>query len=427
MSHNFSCGVKTGKGRPKLLFLCQTLPYPPDAGAPIRSYHVLRLLAREFDITALCFFRAAERRRRADVDTGLIELRTLCDIEAFPIPQEHDSRRYVWDHLRSVAFRKAYTLYALRSSVFRKRLLQILHTTTFDLVHIDSIDLAAYLPDIQHLPTVLVHHNIESALLRRRAKLEGGWRRAYLSYQAKRVEDLERRWSPRAVLNVVVSPADEQRLKTLVHDVRTIVVPNGVDTQTFSPVLGGNDGIVFVGGLSWFPNADALKYFCDDILPLIRARNPGVCIRWVGRASEKQKKLAWERYGVELVGHVPDIRPYVHSAACYVVPLRVGGGTRLKILYAWAMGKAVVSTSMGCEGLATTDGQNILIRDDPKAFSQAVFRVLQDPSLRAYLGENGRRTAEQIYSWDVIGRPMIQEYRAVLASNSTSRDSLSRL
>jgi glycosyltransferase involved in cell wall biosynthesis len=193
------------------------------------------------------------------------------------------------------------------------------------------------------------------------------------------------------------------------------MVPNGVDVETFRPGNGtARKGIVFVGGMSWFPNADALTYFEGEILPLVRARDAQVKVTWVGRAKP-EVIASYAQRGIELTGHVDDIRPYVSSAACYVVPLRIGGGTRLKILDAWAMGKAVVSTSVGCEGLEAVDGQNILIRDDPAAFAAAVTTVLRDAGLRQALERNARATAEERYSWNVIGETMRRLYNEVLA------------
>ncbi|MEO8029747.1 MAG: glycosyltransferase family 4 protein, partial [Gemmatimonadota bacterium] len=119
--------------------------------------------------------------------------------------------------------------------------------------------------------------------------------------------------------------------------------------------------------------------------------------------------------GIELTGYVQDVRPYVHDAGCFIVPLRIGGGTRLKILDAWAMGKAVVSTSIGCEGLRAVDGQNILIRDSPKEFAEAVALVLRDAALRQRLGAAARQTVEETYSWEVLSQPMIEAYLGVIA------------
>src|SRR6266567_6467033 len=329
--------VLTVSRRPRLLFLCQTVPYPPDSGVAIRSYHVLRMLARRFDVTALCFYRRKGGAVSPDDLTQRLEaLRSIAEVEAFPVPQEHSRWRLAWDHLRSVGRQRAHTTFAFDSAAVRARVTQLLRERRFALIHLDSLALSRYLPLVGAAPVVCVHHNVESLLLDRRAGVERNpWRRQYLGHQARLMEREERRWCRRCALNVVVSESDAVELGRIV---------------------------------------------------------PGV------------------KSAVELTGYVPDVRPYVHDAACYVVPLRVGGGTRLKILDAWAMGKAVVSTSVGCEGLAAEDGRNILIRDDPESFAQAVRTVLRDAPLRLRLGVEGRRTVERQYSWERIGESLLSVY-----------------
>jgi glycosyltransferase involved in cell wall biosynthesis len=413
--------------RPRLLFLSQTLPYPPDSGVQVRTYNILRLLARTFDVTALCFYRWKGGAVQRDVEASVAALSSLADVQAFPIPQEHRRERFVWDHLRSVMLRRVYTAFVYESRDFRARLLDVLRSGRFDLVHADSLDLAAYLPLIGRTPVVCVHHNVESLLLRRRASAERtAWRRAYLRYQAKLTQEEERDWCERVDLNVTVSEKDRAALQHLAPNGKFTVVPNGVDDSIYRPAPGREDGIVFVGGNTWFPNQDALDYFCDAILPRIRDAGETASVRWVGWASESEQQSYRARYGVELTGYVEDIAPYVQDAACYVVPLRVGSGTRVKILYAWAMGKAVVSTSIGCEGLAAKDAENILVRDTPEEFADAVRAVLHDGELRRRLGENGRKTVEQLYSWEVIGEPMIHHYLDLVQPKGKAEGTFSR-
>ena len=228
------------------------------------------------------------------------------------------------------------------------------------------------------------------------------------------MEQEERRWCGQVALNVAVSAHDASLLERRVPAVRTAVVPNGVDVEEFRCGAATGVGVAFAGGAVAFPNPDALDFFCGEILPHLRAAGATAPVRWIGRASVDQQRYYGERYGVELTGYVDDVRPLMREAACHIVPLRVGGGTRLKILNSWAMGKAVVSTSIGCEGLAAADGENILIRDDPKGFADAIVAVLEDGELRRRLGERGRATAERIYSWDVIGRDMIDTYLSLV-------------
>ncbi len=344
------------------------------------------------------------------------ELGKLCRIEAFPIPQEHSRLRMIADHLHSGLAGRVYTIDAYESATFRGRLRALLRDEHFDLVHVDSLDLSTYLPEVRGIPTVCTHHNVESALLDRRSAQETGvLRRGYIRLQARRTRSEEARWAPRIDLNVTVSRHDADTLAAIAPAATIMVVPNGVDTAAFRPQQGVTDGIVFVGGRTWFPNRDAMEYFAHAILPRIRRSvHAPVRVTWVGRAGSEVGSRYQEDHGIELTGYVESIQPYVARAACYVVPLRVGGGTRLKILDAWAMGKAVVSTSVGCEGLDARDGQNILVRDEPEEFAEAVVAVLSDPDLRNSLGRAARRTAEQQYDWDVIASSMIPAYESLL-------------
>jgi glycosyltransferase involved in cell wall biosynthesis len=233
----------------------------------------------------------------------------------------------------------------------------------------------------------------------------------YLRLQSCLMTKVERHWCSRIALNVVMSEQDGVRLRQLAPDARVAVFENGVDANEFHVNGGVGAGVAYVGGTNPAPNLDALEYFCEQILPHLPPPDEQFPVRWIGRASAEQQQRYHDQYGVSLTGYVDDVRPLMAQAACHIVPLRVGGGTRLKILNAWAMGKAVVSTSVGCEGLEVKEGGNILIRDEPKAFADAVRQVLGDPMLRCRLGKQGRQTVERRYGWDVIGRRMVDTYR----------------
>jgi glycosyltransferase involved in cell wall biosynthesis len=393
--------------------LCQALPYPPDAGNHLRTYNVLRLLARAFDVTALFFFRRADRASADAVRGATSALSAFATVEAFPIDSEHSPVRLLFDHARSVATQRAYTWYVYQSRAYRARVRELVASGGFALVHIDSLDLVSYVPMLGSLPVVCVHHDIESELLRRRAGVErNAWRRAYLARQSAFVAALQRQWCPAMAANVVVSDLDGARLRQLAPGARTLTVPNGIDTGEFRQEGGNGSAVVSIGGTNLFPNADALEYFSGRIAPRIRSLHPNVPLRWIGRVGGGVR----ERVGdaVELTGYVDDVRPHLRDAACFVVPLRVGGGTRLKILTAWAMGVPVVTTSIGCEGLDAVDGENVIVRDDPDAFADAVARILDDAALRDRLARAGRATVEQTYSWDVIGDAMLNAYRELV-------------
>jgi glycosyltransferase involved in cell wall biosynthesis len=411
--------------RPRLLFLCQTLPYPPDGGVWIRTFHVLRLLSRAFEITALCFERAGSAGRTAPLGSSVSALERFAKVEAFRVPPKHSRRRFVWDHARSLARRRVYTHYLYDSRAFAARLEAELAATRFDLVHVDSLDLARYIPACAGVPVACVHHDVESDLLRRRAGLEpSGLRRWYLGRQSELMREVERRWCGAIALNVAVSDHDRTRLLQLAPDARVVVVPNGVDTAEFAPVPGepveAPTGIAFVGGTQPSPNLDALEYFCTGIKPHLGTELRDVPVRWIGRASAEQQRHYRDRYGVELSGYLDDVRPLMRAAAVHIVPLRIGGGTRLKILNAWAMGKPVVSTSIGCEGLAAVDGENVLVRDDPRRFAMAIARVLGSPELQKRLGGQGRDTVRQRYDWDAVGTAMLDTYLSLTQTGARS-------
>jgi polysaccharide biosynthesis protein PslH len=401
--------------RPRLLFLAQTLPFPPDGGVKIRTYNILRLLARSFDVSLLCFYRREEGLTQRDVDGRVEALRELADVRAFPIPQEHDRIRLAWDHLRSLVRGRVYTVFSYESADFRRALEGLLTDRDFDLVHADSLDLSGYFPALGDLPIVCTHHDATSIQLRRRGEQEGaGFRGAYIRHQSALMAREEQQWCGRIEANVVVSETDLDTLRGRAPGGRFIVVANGVDTDYFQPAQSSHNGIVCVGSTAWFPNRDALQHFAEDILPHVRSAGVNPAVQWVGWASAEDIRAFRESHAVELTGRVDDIRPFVASAACYVVPIRVGGGTRVKILDAWAMGKAIVSTTIGCEGLDAVDGENIMIRDEPEDFAAAVRRVLDDEDLRNRLGAAGRRTVESTYSWDVISRALTEHYLALI-------------
>ena len=405
--------------RPRLLFLAHCLPSPQDEGVKIRTYNLMRQLSLDFDVRALCFYRKSGHSTPESIDRAVAELSAIASTEAFPIPQEHSTVRTLWDHARSVARGVPYTHYAYESIDYSTALEHALRTFKPDVVHLDSLDLSFYLNALPALvPVVCGHHNVESELLKRRSLSSRGLVRFYLGLQARLLSRAEHLWMKTFSLNVVVSDSDLQTCSTFCPPERLLVVPNGVDTKLIEALPDAQDGIVFVGGSSWFPNKDALDFYCSDILPHIRAEIPDVSTTWVGNASASEIARIKATYGVQLTGYVDSIEPYVTRAGCYVVPLRVGGGTRLKILYAWAMRRAVVSTSIGCEGLESRDSENILIRDHPESFAKAVVGVLRDAAQRNSIAEAGRETACTVYDWDVVGGTLRAAYRTLVNGSS---------
>jgi glycosyltransferase involved in cell wall biosynthesis len=203
---------------------------------------------------------------------------------------------------------------------------------------------------------------------------------------------------------VVVSETDKQLLRNMGINNRMFVVPNGTDTEFSKPTgkAKSENSVLWIGHMDVHTNKDAVLYFWREIYPLLRKRYPQVQMTFVGTAPPKEIADATKKDGqIKVTGFVEDIRPYLDKSAVMVVPIRIGSGTRLKILDAMAMGKAIVSTSVGCEGLNVTHGKNILIADDPEDFADRTIGLLKNPDMRMNLERNARKLAKT-YDWDLI-------------------------
>jgi len=406
--------------RPRLLFVSHCLPYPPDSGVTIRTYNVLRQLGQKFDVTVLAYSRRnhqPDARARAAARDALrgagIEA-----LEPVPIASEHSRMRRVGDHLRSVIAGRAYTYYQYRSERFRRQLREVLTRGKPELVHLDSIDVHGALDDLPGLPSACTHHDIESHALRRRAEhASSAVLRWYIGHQADLVARTERVLCPGFAANLVTSELDALRLRTIAPECSIALAPNGVDTAYFTPTSNGRPAtgvVLFVGHTFFEPNRDAVEFFLADIWPRVRSRCRAASFHTIGRGSPTDRVRFAAHEGVTIHDYVPDVRPHFADADCVIVPIRFGGGTRIKILDAWAMGRAVVSTTVGCEGLSARDGENILVRDTPEDLADAVTEVIASPALREHLGCEGRRTVEQLYSWEIVGARIRELYSTLV-------------
>jgi glycosyltransferase involved in cell wall biosynthesis len=230
------------------------------------------------------------------------------------------------------------------------------------------------------------------------------WRRALIGIESMKMRRSEAEICRRAQLTLAVSETDRSMLQQIAPEARTATIPTGVDTTYFTPngQPASDHSLVFTGSLDWFPNEDAILYFLDEILPAIRAAVPDVSCTFVGRNPTERLKVATTAAGVSLTGTVDDVRPYVQKSAVFIVPLRIGSGTRLKIFEALAMGRAVVSTTVGAEGLGLEDKKHFLRADTPSEFVHAVSSLMRDPARRDALGRAARELVETHYSWPQV-------------------------
>jgi glycosyltransferase involved in cell wall biosynthesis len=276
-------------------------------------------------------------------------------------------------------------------------------TNSFDLLQCEWTPYARYLADSRDVPTLIATHNVESQIWFRRSETEGNpFSRWFFRRQAEKMEHFERSVLQRASWVTAVSEEDAQKMRQWSVN-RLSVVDNGVDLDLYQTENPGEDDreILFLASLDWEPNIDGLNYFLSDMLPDIAVQRPDVRLTIAGRRPSPELRRRIENLAnVNFVGEVQDVRPLLQKAAVVIVPLRVGGGSRLKILEAMAAGKAIVSTSVGAEGLSVQNNVHLQIADTPAEFSSAVLSLMASPETRRRLGTAGRHLVEQKYGWD---------------------------
>ena len=376
--------------------------WPPTTGGRLRSLHMLDELSRRHRVGLIT------THPPGDDPSDLVRRLPSCErIDSIPylLPKQ-GTVRFARDVAGSWASRYPADLWRWRVPAVRARIRERM-AEGVDLCVADFLVAMPNLPAVGGVPVVLFEHNVEHMIWKRLYEVEKRpWRRALLAVEWRKMRRYEAEACARAGLTVAVSEADRALLMACAPGADIRAVPTGVDTSYFHP-NGASEvpaTLVFTGSMDWYPNEDAIMYFVDAILPEIRREVPGVSLAVVGRDPTDRLRAAGAAAGVRVTGTVADVRPYIAEAAVYVVPLRVGGGTRLKIFEALAMGKAVVSTRVGAEGLPIVSDRHFLQADTPGAFAQAVVSLLKDTGRRQALGVMGRRLVEERYSWSQVTR-----------------------
>lgn len=407
-------------GRRAIVALAQCLPFPPHSGVTNRIYHVLTGLQKRFDVFLIPFLRRLNHPTSEAAEAAHAALSRKLHWSAPPIriPGEWNRARWAFNHLASSLSRNPFIRYEYAERQYGEAIRLALDKCTPALVHADSLDLYQWFRDLPKVPLAVTHHNIESDLLRIRAGVARALPvRQYIRMQSRRLEELERFWAPRVASNVMVSGLDADRLRVLAPECRTFVVPNGVDIDYFTriaDVTPSSMRVVFVGPTAIYPNRQAVDWFLEGSWPKIRQAIPSAVLDVVGAARPADALRYRRAPGVFVHGYVPDVRPYLQEAVCSIVPIQVGGGTRLKVLDAWAMATPIVSTSVGCEGLETVDEENILIRDERQEFADAVIDLLRNPARARRIGAGGRETAVRSYAWGAITSRLADHYEGLI-------------
>ena len=402
----------------KVLFLTPQVPYPPRQGAALRNWGLISGLAARHDVAILSFVSTRQAVEPPD------PLRAACRVEMVPLPG-----RTLRDRVHSMlTTRQPDMALRLASEPYARRLAGWLARESFDVVHVGGIEMAPYLDvvDAARPRPLVVFDNLNCEyLLQQRAFLTdlrapARWPGAAYSFvQWQRLRRYEAEVCRRADRVLAVSDADARALRKLVPGLGVTVVPNGVDTRAYRPKVPDRTfqirehALVFTGTMDFRPNVDAALWFARRVLPRVRAQVPATRFFVVGQRPHRRLDRLRGDPGVTLTGWVEDVRPYIAAAAVYVAPLRIGGGTRLKLLEAMAMGKPVVATRLGAEGYPVTGGRELLLADAPADFAAAVTTLLHAPEQRAELGRAARAFVEHQYDWRIIVPQVEVAYRSV--------------
>ena len=373
---------------------------PVHSGGNIRSYHILRQLASCHEVCLLSYYGGTYDVQYED------ELRSHFPgaVGLFTGKTDRGPLRRGVDYLLHLVVRTPYAVSRFASAPVRRELRDCFQQRRFDIVVCDFLDAAVNFPAKLIIPSVLFQHNVESEIWRRHAMTEQNLlKKLVYRVELARMLRYEQEMVRKFDHVIAVSEHDRQLMSAWVDARRITVVPTGVDVGQYRPDFSAGDPervVMFVGAMDWVPNVDAVEYFCRDIWPAVQDEVPEARFRIVGRNPGRRiQELASS--SIEVTGSVISVVEQLRQAAVVVVPLRVGGGTRLKIYEAMAAGKAVVSTSVGAEGLDVHDGHDVMLRDDSSKFAEAVTTFLQDRELRRGYEHAAAELAAQ-YDWPVV-------------------------
>jgi sugar transferase (PEP-CTERM/EpsH1 system associated) len=400
----------------RILWLKTELLHPVDKGGKIRTYNMLRELKRDHHVTYLTLDDgSASPDERSKADEYCHEL--VC------IPhrlRDKFTAGFYAELLLNLVSLQPYATEKYRSTAMQSEIIERERTASFDLLVCDFLAPAGNVPRRLAVPTILFQHNVEAMIWKRHYEIQTNpIQKAYLYGQWQKMRSFERDACRRFDCVVAVSADDREQMR-LEYGAETVFdVPTGVDTDFFRP--SGEEklrshSLVFTGSMDWLPNEDAIRYFVREIMPLIKQKVHDATLTVVGRnPTPALVELAKRDPSLIITGRVEDVRPYIERSAAYIVPLRIGGGTRLKIFEAMAMEKAVVSTTIGAEGLPVRNGVELLLADEPAAFADAVVLLLTNNSYAVELGKKAAANVRQNHGWQQVTESFVS-----ICINSTS-------
>ncbi len=388
----------------RILWLKTELLHPIDKGGKIRTYQMLKELKKNHHITYLTLddgsaeSDALEKSSEYAHETVTIPHRTAAKFSA----------KFYYELANNLTSKLPYFMQKYVSKAMLEEVKKRAKRESFDVVVCDFLMPAVNMPEKLEIPTVLFQHNVEAMIWRRHFEVQKNpLKKAYLKDQWRKSFEYERTVCRNFDFVVAVSKEDADTMRREYGIENVADVPTGVDTQFYQPnstAEKDEHNLIFTGSMDWLPNEDAIRWFTEEVLPVIKRKIPQVSLTVVGRNPfPSLVELSKKDSSVVVTGRVPDVRPFMEKASAYVVPIRIGGGTRLKIYEAMAMELPMVSTTIGAEGLPVRDGEEILLRDAPDEFAGAVVRLLTDKESAQRIGGRAAQTVREKFGWQKVG------------------------
>lgn len=398
-----------------ILFVTPDLPYPLHNGGKIRTYSLLHNLAKHHNVTLVSYDKHPHDTTRKPVFDEFCK-----DVIIVPLEKRQtiDEKRKV--QLLSILSTKPYQYYSSYSPRMQAAIDDVISKNDFDLVHVETAHIG-YHSFPRSIPRVLDEQNVEYDLLQRTYENEKvSIRKLYTYLEWKKFQRDELRICSKFSLCTVPSERDKVVFQQDIPNTPFEVIPNGVDSQYFQSddsAMPEENTLLFTGTIDYYPNTDGLKFFIEDVFPLIRAEIPDIHFIIAGRNPPPVIQQYESDPNITITGFVDDMRTYYDKSQVVVVPLRIGGGTRLKILEAMSMNKPVVSTAIGAEGIAVSDGEDIILADEPSEFAKQTIKLLCDANERKRLAANGNHLATTVYDWQAIANKLAQSYEDLVVAN----------
>lgn len=406
----------------KILWLSHVVPYPPKRGVLLRAHNLVLELSKHHDVDLLALNQKSlivpylgEYRQGTEVARKVLSKACkLVDILDSPADKGRFTKIKI-ALLSLLPWKYPYTIEWLQSVEYRERVLTLVRDGDYDLVHCDTISLVPYLEGLAGFKKTLDHHNVESQMLLRRASMSKNLlKKLYFYQEGKRLEQFERKRCEEFDSNIMCSDLDADRLKQINPKCSTFVAPNSVDIDFFKPSEGievDPATFLFVGTLSWYPNLAAIRYLVKHLWSGMKALHPEIEMHVIGaNPPDDLVEFAEKEKGFHIHGFVDDLKPFFARATGYLCPISDGGGTKLKLLDAFASGKAVIAHPVACEGLMMTDNLNVLQASSPEQFLTHMSAIIESPALRTSLEYAARRHAVEQFSSIAIGKALADHF-----------------